>query len=170
MVDLENRLGGGLGGVREVVKQWFFQYDLREWVIEDNAFQKAIFEDEVLKQFCAEHGIRLRPVTTGKTKMDPNFGVTTMAKWFNDGRIDLPYLGEDARHKSNLYIRQLVNFDGKPSGTSKAKSDIVMSSWFPMRVIRQWRREERQERRMVAQSESMFPTVTHIAPTAEVPW
>ena len=38
--------------------------------------------------------------------------------------------------KTDLYKKQLIYFASKGQGKSKIVSDIVMASWFPMKVVR----------------------------------
>ena len=50
----------------------------------------------------------------------------------------MPYLSFEAQEKVNLYTSQLVYFSSakNKSKTVGTKTDIVMASWFPMKVIR----------------------------------
>jgi hypothetical protein len=55
---------------------------------------------------------------------------------FSDKMIVLPFADADAQSKTIAYTKQLTYFASKNSARGKAKSDIVMASWFPMKVVR----------------------------------
>ncbi len=136
MVDLDNHLGGGLDEAFELIKKWWDMYGCYHWVIEENGFQKAIRQDKTIKQFCNVQGIKLEGHETHKNKWDDRFGVTSLAPMFNDQMITLPYLDAEAQQKTTQYTKQLTYFASKGSGGKGYKSDIVMASWFPMKVVR----------------------------------
>ena len=56
-----------------------------------------------------------------------------MTSLFAEDKIILPYKSVEAKIKSDLYKKQLSFFASKGRGY---KSDIVMASWFPMKVVR----------------------------------
>jgi len=142
MIDLENRLIGGISPAFRVIKDWKGNYFLSHWVVEENGFQRAIRQDRDIRDWCALHGVYLEGHLTGTNKSDPFFGVTSMVRLFRERRIDLPFLDGEARDKTLLYVRQLLNFtDDKGRVTSRGKSDLGMASWFPMKVIRRWSSE-----------------------------
>ena len=135
MVDMENQQGGGLEEARNLIKKWFDMYNCYHWVIEENGFQKAIRQDETTKQFANMHGIKLEGHETHKNKWDERFGVTALAPMFAEHKIVLPFSSPEAQSKSIAYTKQLSYFASKGNKNSY-KSDIVMASWFPMKVIR----------------------------------
>ena len=136
MVDLDNNLGGGLDEAFELIKRWHDMYGLYHWVIEENGFQKAIRQDKTIKEYCNIQGIKLEGHETHKNKWDERFGVTSLAPMFNEGMIDIPFADSEAQDKATLYTKQLTYFASKGKGGKGYKSDIVMASWFPMKVIR----------------------------------
>jgi len=136
MVDLDNNLGGGLDEAFELIKRWHDMYGLYHWVIEENGFQKAIRQDKTIKEYCNIQGIKLEGHETHKNKWDERFGVTSLAPMFNEGMIDIPFADSEAQDKATLYTKQLTYFASKGKGGRGYKSDIVMASWFPMKVIR----------------------------------
>ncbi len=135
MVDMENHQGGGLEEARALIKKWFEQYNCYHWVIEENGFQKAIRQDEKTREYANLHGIKLEGHETHKNKWDERFGVTALAPMFQEKNIKLPFSSIDAQTKSITYTKQLSYFASKGNKNSY-KSDIVMASWFPMKVIR----------------------------------
>ena len=143
MVDIENEEGGGIIQAKDTIKKWYEKYHLAHWVIEENGFQRAIRQDKDLKEYCARMGIYLEGHQTQKNKFDPIFGVGSMRELFKEELISLPYGSAESETKSNIYRRQLIYFStgaSKQSGRNN-KSDVVMASWFPMRVIRRLQKE-----------------------------
>ena len=89
-------------------------------------------------------GIYLEGHQTQKNKFDPIFGVGSMRELFKQQLISLPYGSAESETKSNIYRRQLIYFSSAASKASKAKSyksDVVMASWFPLKVIRRLGKE-----------------------------
>ena len=136
MVDLENHQGGGLEEARNLIKMWYEKYNCYHWVIEENGFQKAIRQDKTTREYANTMGIKLEGHETHKNKWDERFGVTALAPMFSDKMIALPFADADAQSKTIAYTKQLTYFASKNSARGKAKSDIVMASWFPMKVVR----------------------------------
>jgi hypothetical protein len=144
LVDIENEKGGGVIQARKSIKKWYEKYGLAHWVIEENGFQKAIRQDTELKDFCGRMGIHLEGHQTQKNKYDPIYGVGSMQQLFEQKLINLPYGDTESETKSNIYRRQLIYFSSAASKASKAKSyksDVVMASWFPMKVVRRLGKE-----------------------------
>jgi hypothetical protein len=143
MVDMNNNLGGGIPQALEIIKDWYGQYNLSHWVIEENGFQKAIRQDKSIRDFASRHGIFLEGHETYKNKFDPMYGVTAMRPMFQEQNISLPYLSFEAQEKVNLYTSQLVYFSSAKNKSKSVgtKTDIVMASWFPMRAIRRMQKE-----------------------------
>ena len=134
MVDIENNKGGGIKEALRIMKEWKEIHGCYHWVIEENAFQKAIRQDTELKEYCATQGIiHEGHQTQAKNKWDTRYGVTSMTSLFAEQNIILPYKSVEAKIKSDMYKKQLSFFASKGKGY---KSDIVMASWFPMKVIR----------------------------------
>src|SRR6056300_169994 len=143
MVDIENQEGGGVIQAKQTIKKWHEMYNLSHWVIEENGFQRAIRQDKDLKDYCSRTGIYLEGHQTQKNKFDPIFGVGSMRELFKEELISLPYGSAESETKSNIYRRQLIYFStgaSKQSGRNN-KSDVVMASWFPMKVIRRLQKE-----------------------------
>ena len=144
LVDIENEKGGGVIQARKSIKKWYEKYNLAHWVIEENGFQKAIRQDTELKDYCGRMGIHLEGHQTQKKKYDPIYGVGSMQQLFEQKLINLPYGDTESETKSNIYRRQLIYFSSAASKASKAKSyksDVVMASWFPMKVVRRLGKE-----------------------------
>lgn len=117
-------------------------YGVREWRVESNAYQRAIVQDEELKNRLASRGCLLRGhYTTGHNKWDENFGVASLAPLFlsclveieggrfkkaaTGGLIELPSIRNN-QAASDL-IDQLVVWTPE---AKNAKTDLVMALWF----------------------------------------
>jgi len=142
LVDLENKRGGGIRAALDQMAVWLHDYDCRHWIVEENGFQSAIRQDAAIKEFTLRTGITVQGHMTGKNKHDPLYGVGAMADLFEDRRIHLPTGDGESNAKVQKYRQQLLYFDGKPvSKRNKEKTDIVMASWFPMKVFRRMQKE-----------------------------
>lgn len=171
MIDLETQRAGGPDGAHRVMREWFEKYGVALWIVEDNAYQTVFFSDPRTRALEVELGLDIKPTTTGKNKRDPDFGVAGMASLFHEGEVILPYANNEARRKTDQYIRQLGNFTGESVGVIKRKhlSDILMASWFPhATVIKKWRRDERRE--AVRQSSGASYSDYQSTSYAEAPW
>lgn len=137
MVDVDVEVGGGLIGIRKIVRLWFERYGLAEWVLEDVDTTRIAQKDHELMDYCSRNGIHMRTHTTGTNKWDQVYGVTSMVPMFDNGQIDLPYADDEARRKTDMYIAQLLRFTGDTrQANMKHMSDMVMASWFPKDRIR----------------------------------
>ena len=138
MIDFERIKAGGVMGAVWVMAKWAEEYDLTDWIHEDNAGQIDAWRHvEPYKKVIAEYSLNVKPHTTGMNKHDPETGVSSMAAWYHVGRINLPYGTPTARRK----VRQLLNelelwsSDGM---RKKGTSDIKMAHWFPFPRIQRW--------------------------------
>ena len=141
-IDIDNQKGGGVKAALQIMSDWYFEYDCLHWIVEENGFQTAIRQDDNIKEFVLKTGTLLQGHLTGKNKHDPLYGVGAMTELFENNKIHLPYGDAESQAKIDSYKRQLVYFDGKPvSSRNKHKTDIVMASWFPMKVFRRVQKE-----------------------------
>ena len=143
MVDIENSKGGGIPQAFKTIKEWYAKYGLAHWIIEENGFQRAIRQDRELKEWTSARGIHLEGHQTQTNKFDPYFGVGAMSELFEKGLVNLPYGSADSQNKSNIYRRQLLYFSNAANKASSRgyKSDIVMASWFPIKIVRRLQKE-----------------------------
>ncbi len=171
MVDLETQQAGGAEGAHRIMEEWLDKYGVTQWVIEDNAYQSVFFTDPRTRQLVTELGLEIKPVTTGQNKHDPDFGVAGMAVDYHNGTINLPYGNIEARRKTDMLVKELASFTGDTVSQQrrKAKSDILMSSWFPFAtIIRKWKREARHQN-VEQRAGASFPE--YASPTLnDVPW
>ena len=127
--------------IRDLIKGWTEKYKPKVWVIEKNAFQLFLTQDEEINRHLASRGIRLVQHYTGANKMDAEFGVASMAALFgsmdNQGKhmknnlLELPRA--DNEHIKAL-IEQLITW----SAGTKNKQDGPMALWFAETQMRDY--------------------------------
>ena len=119
--------------IRDIIINWTQLYSPSEWIIEKNAFQAFLTQDEGIRTFLAGRGVILREHHTGSNKWDTGFGVASMATLFGtkqaDGkhhRDNLIHLPSDQTENIKALVEQLITW----TPTTKGKTDIVMALWF----------------------------------------
>ena len=119
--------------IRDIIFNWTSLYGPSEWIIEKNAFQAFLTQDEGIRQHLASRGVVLREHHTGQNKWDSGFGVASMATLFGtkqaDGkhhRDNLMHLPSDQTEMVKALIEQLITW----TPTTKGKTDLVMALWF----------------------------------------
>ena len=147
VLDAENPQGGGIAQFVELIERWHARFKLTHWVVETNNVQRIFIDDPQVREVCGRLGIGIEPHTTsGANRLDKEYGVPSMSRWFRDSMIDLPYSGDPARDITDTFIRQAINFDPGLAGKARRPiSDLLMASWFPVRVIRSWMIERSQQ-------------------------
>lgn len=127
--------------IRGLIEELTEMYGPSEWVIEENAFQGYLSQDENLRTYLANKGVVLKPHRTGSNKMDPDFGVASMSGLFGTVSQD-PKTGARHHQKDNLIelpssqspgvrllTEQLVSWSPAVK-TKHRKQDTVMALWF----------------------------------------
>ena len=119
--------------IRQLIFDWTNLYAPSEWVVEKNAFQSFLTQDEGIRQQLASKGVQLKEHHTGSNKWDSGFGVASMSTLFgtkqHDGkhhRDNLMHLPSDQTENVKALIEQLITW----SPTTKGKTDMVMALWF----------------------------------------
>jgi hypothetical protein len=127
--------------IRQLITDWTNVYAPSEWIVERNAFQSFLTQDEGIRQFLASKGTVLREHHTGNNKWDAGFGVASMSTLFGtkqpDGkhhRDNLIHLPSDQTENIKSLIEQLITW----SPTTKGKTDMVMALWFCEIKAREW--------------------------------
>jgi len=129
--------------IRSLIREWTDAYKPHTVIVESNAFQLFLTQDEEIRNFLATRGIAYRPHYTGNNKQDPEFGVASLAPLFgtvtkrdgnnnnlkhaDDNMIELPDSSRN-EHVKKL-IEQLVVWQPGVQG-KKLKMDAVMALWF----------------------------------------
>jgi len=169
MVDLETQKAGGVDGAVRLMDEWYREYGVEVWVIEDVGYQRTFFDHPAVKA-RKEQGFTIRPTHTGMNKHDPYFGVSAMARQYHSGTLRLPYGDHEARRKTDMLIRELVMFTDDSSKQRKNKSDILMASWFPWsQVIKGWQKQGRQKKATLDYAAS-YPGLETLTDANSAPW
>ena len=129
--------------IRSLIREWTDAYKPHTVIVESNAFQLFLTQDEEIRNFLSTRGINYRPHYTGNNKQDPEFGVASLAPLFgtvtkrdgnnnnlkhaDDNMIELPDSSRN-EHVKKL-IEQLVVWQPGVQG-KKLKMDAVMALWF----------------------------------------
>lgn len=119
--------------IRDLIFSWTEIYKPAEWIVEKNAFQAFLTQDEGIRQHLNTRGIYLREHHTGSNKWDSGFGVASMSTLFGTKQVDgkhhrdnLIHLPSDQTENVKSLIEQLITW----SPTTKGKTDMVMALWF----------------------------------------
>jgi hypothetical protein len=102
-------------------------YDNHISVIEANAYQMGLYEE--IKRRTDEMGLALKfePHFTNRTnKPDPELGVQSMAPWFEDGKVHIPWGNASSQRKMQILVDELIQYPGRTT-------DTVMALWFAYR-------------------------------------
>ena len=128
--------------IRELIFAWTEKYKPNVWVIEKNAFQLFLTQDEQINEFLASRGIRLISHYTGANKMDLEYGVASLAPLFGQmdqankfikgsNLIELPRTDVEG---VKALIEQLITW----APATKNKQDGPMALWFVETQIRDY--------------------------------
>jgi hypothetical protein len=119
--------------IRNLIFDWTSLYGPSEWIVEKNAFQAFLTQDEGIKMHLASKGVQFKEHHTGNNKWDAGFGVASMATLFGTKQFDgkhhrdnLIHLPSDQTENIKALIEQLITW----SPTTKGKTDMVMALWF----------------------------------------
>ena len=119
--------------IRNLIFDWTSLYGPSEWIVEKNAFQSFLTQDEGIKMHLASKGVQFKEHHTGNNKWDTGFGVASMATLFGTKQYDnkhhrdnLIHLPSDQTENIKALIEQLITW----SPTTKGKTDMVMALWF----------------------------------------
>jgi len=119
--------------IRQLIFDWTSLYQPSEWIVEKNAFQSFLTQDEGIRQNLASRGVLLREHHTGTNKWDSGFGVASMSTLFGTKQFDgkhhrdnLIHLPSDQTENVKALIEQLITW----SPNTKGKTDMVMALWF----------------------------------------
>lgn len=133
IVDAVKITGPTPAQIRQLMFEWTDAYKPSEWIVERNAFQSFLTQDEGIRRYLATRGVILREHHTGNNKWDAGFGVASMSTLFgtkqSDGkhhRDNLIHLPSDQTENIKALIEQLITW----SPTTKGKTDMVMALWF----------------------------------------
>mgnify|MGYP006269570487 CR=1 FL=1 len=128
--------------IRELIMSWTDKYNPQVWVIERNAFQLFLTQDEQINDFLASRGVRLVSHYTGANKMDLEYGVASLAPLFGQfdsqekfvkgsNLLELPRTDNEG---VKALIEQLITW----SPGTKNKQDGPMALWFVETQLRDY--------------------------------
>jgi hypothetical protein len=132
VLEVFNREGVLPRQIRDLIQTWTIKYGVDEWVIEENAFQRFLVQDDDVREFLFSRGVILRGHHTHRgNKSDPDFGVASMSTLFEplaDGKptLLLPSL-KGSSHAVAALVEQLIAWQPDVKGQ---KTDCVMALWF----------------------------------------
>lgn len=115
--------------ILEKVERLANQYHFEDLIVEANAYQKGLGEDERLKQLSKEYGFRIHTHQTGANKMDQALGVARMPISFINSKISLPGADEASRNRLLPLTNELRSWRADVP-TRKLVQDNVMAMWF----------------------------------------
>lgn len=119
--------------IKTLIRAWTEKYNPNCWVIEKNAFQLFLTRDEEIRSYLANRGVAMMEHYTGSNKVDPDFGVASLAPLFDEQLIELP-----SSHNSEgikALIEQLITWQPGVKGKD-LKMDLPMALWFAEMRIR----------------------------------
>jgi hypothetical protein len=125
VLDVHNKAAMSPDEMRELIKVWTERYNIKEWRIERNAFQRFLTLDTEINSWLAARGVILTEHLTGSNKNDAEFGVMAMASLFVNRLISLPNSQSEG---VKALIEQLVTW--QPDAPKANKTDTVMALWF----------------------------------------
>jgi len=131
MYDLDFKFDvGKMSYSEDKIEDFVLGYQATDLIIEDKAYQKALFTSERIEQICGTYGVKLHPHTTGSEKHDPVFGVAKMEGPMAFGRIHMPW--GDAYSKQTFGpMRDQLQAWRADLPTKSVVQDCVMALWFP---------------------------------------
>lgn len=108
-------------------------------VIEENAFQKGMQQDDRSLEMRRRFGVKISPHQTRMDKNDDDIGIPQMAMAMRRREIDFPAWDEVSRRRMAPLYEQLYTYRAFVKG-SKLRMDMIMPLWF---LWRRWRAQRR---------------------------
>lgn len=138
IVDMRVITGPSPRQIRELIESLVEKYHPQEVVVEANAFQLYLVQDENINRFLASRGIPMKPHYTYRNKLDPLYGVASMAPLFGtttrdqhrvvhqkDNLVSLPNQSTPGIKK---LVDELVAWN-PTTPTRHLQQDAVMAMW-----------------------------------------
>lgn len=113
--------------IRDIIQHWTDKYQPSCWIVEKNAFQLFLTRDEQIRQYLANRGVSLVEHYSSNNKLDPDFGVASLAPLFTERMIELP-----SSHNSEgvkALVEQLITWRPGAKGKDLVQ-DLPMALWF----------------------------------------
>jgi hypothetical protein len=139
LLDAFNRQGVLPRQTKELIESWTQRFGVNEWVIEENAYQKALVQDDEIRSYLFSRGVILKGHHTGRyNKSDADFGVASMSVLFEPDAEGKPTLLLPNANVAFPAVSQLVEqlCMWQPD-VKNQRQDLVMALWFAARRARQ---------------------------------
>jgi hypothetical protein len=142
ILDVQERTNPTPSQIRELIEEFTEKYEPSKFIIETNAFQGYLSQDENLLRYMANRGVALVPHFTNRNKLDEDMGIAAMAPLFGtvaaassvnyglkhqrDNLMEIP----DTRSAGpKSLVEQLVVWSPHVKKTRR-RSDAVDALWF----------------------------------------
>lgn len=110
------------------------EYDLFTTLVEANSYQAGLHQAILTKMDESGKSLRIDPhYTTRINKPNPEMGVQSMARYFENGQFHIPWGDANSRTKMGQLVDELVQYPGK-------YTDTVMALWMAWREAMQGQR------------------------------
>lgn len=94
-------------------------------IVEQNAAQRFLLQYDHVRRWSAQRGVTIVPHSTHRNKIDPDYGVQTIAPHYRFGRVRLPGNRLDGSRKAmEPLVTELATW---PDGKTE---DCIMAHWF----------------------------------------
>lgn len=125
--------------MREMIEMLTTKYTPHEWIVEANAYQLALVQDETITAYLAARGIPMKPHYTNNNKMDDDYGVASMSVLFGTTAVDgqrrvhqgdnLISLPNQSTPGIKMLVDELIAWTPNIP-TKHRRQDTVMALWF----------------------------------------
>jgi len=100
-------------------------HPITTWIVEANAAQRFLLQYDHVRRWKAKWQVGIVPHQTSVRKLDPEFGVQTIASQWRYGRVRLPNKrGGEGRFHQLWLVKEVTSY---PEGRT---DDCVMAQWF----------------------------------------
>lgn len=130
----------GLGSTENIITRTEYlaiTHGFSTLVVEENAFQRGLVQDERLQALGRTYGFRIVAHTTAANKLDEDIGVARMPTSYLQGQVTIPWGDEPTRARMEPLIEQHRSWRPKVRGTV-LRQDRVMATWFCWLHWKQW--------------------------------
>lgn len=116
----------------ELILNKHADYPLLSSIVEANSYQAGLLQAIQDKMRDAGLAYSVEPhYTTRTNKPDPELGVQTLAPWFENGQVHIPWGDAHSQRKMRQLADELVQY---PSGRT---TDTVLALWFAFKKLRE---------------------------------
>ena len=126
---------GGMDAWEDLVRTWLQKYELRRWVVEDNATQTDYVNRRDFAQWRQDNGVFVHGHTTGRNKHQMGIGVASMHPLYLNRQIVLPYGDAETQGKIDAFINEHKNYDPDRPQSGKWRNDRVAAAWFAQMYV-----------------------------------